>query len=203
MLHTYSYKNNYYALLKLDCMNVVLGHSCTYMYCTIACCIYISSKSLPHPDEATVRNFTASLQGDTAVLFQWYADVNLTQDGTAFSYFRLTLLRQGFPEVVNANLSLGDAQCSNSSMTEFCHEWEGFAAGVRYSVWIEMVYSYPATGGRVDLTVTIPSGVYICYVQTVYIYTWDLMQNSLRIVCLKLAACANRYYINLNIFIWT
>ena len=117
-----------------------------------------------------MKNFTASLQGGTTLLFQWYADVNLTQDGTAFSYFRLTRLRQGLVEVENVTLSLGDAQCFNYSMTEFCHEWEGFAAGVSYSVWIEMVYSYPATGGRVDLTVTIP-GVHIAVYKLCMQYT--------------------------------
>ena len=108
-----------------------------------------------------MKNFTVSFQGNTTVIFQWYADANLTQDGTAFSYFRLTRLRQGFVEVENVTLSLRAAQCSNSSMTEFCHDWEGFAAGISYSVWIEMVYSYPATGGRVGLAVTIPSGEYV------------------------------------------
>ena len=118
-------------------------------------------KSLPNPDEATVKKFAAFLQGDTTVLFQWHADVNLTQDGIAFSSFHLTRLRQGFVEEVGITLSLRDAQCPNSAKTKFCYEWEGFAAGVSYSVWIEMVYSYPATGGRVDLIVTIP-GIYIC-----------------------------------------
>ena len=166
-------------------MYIVLGHSCAYVLYNSM--LYVS-KFLPHPDEATVKNFTASLQGDSTLLFQWYADVNLTQDGTAFSFFRLTRLRQGFVEVENATLSLGDAQCSNSSMTNFCHEWEGFAAGVSYSVWIEMVYSYPATGGRVDLAVTMP-GVHICCVLTVMIHAsmkWN--EFLLRIVCLKLTA---------------
>ena len=67
---------------------------------------------------------------------------------------------EGFPEEVNVTLPLRDAQCSNITVTDFCHEWEGFAAGDSYSVWIEMVYSYPATGGRVTLTVTIPPGVH-------------------------------------------
>ena len=116
-------------------------------------------ESLPCADEATVKNFTAFHQGDTTVLFQWHAPVNLTQTGSTFRHFHLTRLRQGFPEEVNT-LTLRDAQCSNSAQTEFCHEWEEFAAGANYSVWIEMVYSYPATGGRVDLTVTIP-GVYL------------------------------------------
>ena len=128
-----------------------------------------------------MKNFTASLQGGTTLLFQWYADVNLTQDRTAFSYFRLTRLRQGLVEVENVTLSFGDAQCFNYSMTEFCHEWEGFAAGVSYSVWIEMVYSYPATGGRVDLTVTMP-GVHICCVLTVMIHAsmkWNAFSSFL------------------------
>ena len=105
-------------------------------------------------DEATVKRFTATLQGNTVVLFQWHAAADLTRNGIAFSYFRLTRMREGFPEDVT--LPLRDAQCSNITMTDFCHEWEGFAAGDSYSVWIEMVYSYPATGGRVTLTVTTP-----------------------------------------------
>ena len=59
MLHTYSYKNNYYALLKLDCMNVVLGHSCTYMYCTIACCIQQISSSSRWSDSKELYCFTS------------------------------------------------------------------------------------------------------------------------------------------------
>ena len=111
-------------------------------------------------DEATVKNFNANHQGGTVVLFQWYADENLTQPSTAFNYFLLTRLRQGFFEV-NITRNFSDALCPNSTtQTMLCYEWDGFAAGAVYSVWIEMVYSYPVTGGRVTLTVTIPTGVH-------------------------------------------
>ena len=132
---------------------------------------------LPCADEAIVKNFTAFHQGDTTVLFQWHASVNLTQAGTAFSYFHLTRLRQGFSEETNITLA---ALCSNSTMTEFCHKWEGFAAGANYSVWIEMVYSYPATGGRVGLTVTIPPGVYAAWEETsMQPHTYPYMEHLL------------------------
>ena len=117
--------------------------------------------NIPLSDEATVTNFTANPQSNSKVLFQWHADVNLTQSGTRFSYFRLTRLRQGYPEEDPA-LNLTGALCPNSTtQTSFCYEWNGFAAGAVYSVWIEMVYSYPATGGRVILTVTNPKGLIV------------------------------------------
>ena len=107
-----------------------------------------------------MKNFTAYPQGGT-VLLQWHADMNITQTNTTFRYFHLTRQHQGSFEEENVTLSLNDAPCHNSTtQTSFCYEWDGFAAGAVYSVWIEMVYSYPATGGRVTLTVTIPTGAH-------------------------------------------
>ena len=87
--------------------------------------------------------------------------MNITQNSTEFSYFLLTRQRQGSVDEENINLSIREALCPSSTMlTVFCYEWDEFAAGAVYSVWIEMVYSYPATGGRVTLTVTIPTGAH-------------------------------------------